>query len=43
MYPLNDLFMSKAEDVDSEMRKRSQAELDVANAKPACANGSQGS
>ena len=35
MYPLNDLFMSKAEDVDSEMRKRSQAELDVANAKPA--------
>jgi hypothetical protein len=35
MYPLNDLFMSKGEDVDSELRKRSQAELDVANAKPA--------
>ena len=27
MYPLNDLFMSKVEQVESELRKLSQAEL----------------
>ena len=27
MYPLNDLFMSKVEHVESELRKLSQAEL----------------
>ena len=27
MYPLNDLFMSKVEEVESELRKLSQAEL----------------
>ena len=35
MYSLNHLFMSKAEHVNSELRKRSQAEFDVAKAKPA--------